>query len=211
MVQLMYAIHQEEVLVQQRLEASLRFLQRANLPRTLYARTVAHLRKVLLHRRSLTAGSAFEQLADLSPALLSEVALCQLRPLLMSPSMAAILSADGGSIDPSFIKLLVRQLVTAVFSPADFIIEEGDPGNEVAFVSHPVILQSCLAMPCHALPCHGLATPSSRELYRDSSALIDRLLHGTRVSLQVYFLASGIPSVGMCSKAVAGWPPSPMA
>ena len=71
-------------------------------------------------------------MGDLSPALLSEVTLCQLRPLLMSPSMVAILSADGGSIDPSFIKLLVRQLVTAALSPADFIVEEGDQGNEVS-------------------------------------------------------------------------------
>ena len=38
-------------------------------------------------------------------------------------------------MDPSFIKTLVRHLFAVTFSPADYIIEEGEQGNEVYFLA----------------------------------------------------------------------------
>ena len=55
----------------QRLEMSLRYLRRVELPPRLHERAAAHLRKVLLHKR-VRAGNAYELLVDLSPPLQSE-------------------------------------------------------------------------------------------------------------------------------------------
>ena len=139
LVQLIFIINQEEVDIARRLEMSLRFLRRLDLPQELHGRAVAHLRKVLLYKMSSHAHSAFEQLSDLSPALVNEIALFQMFPLIMSPAMSAILRPDGGAVDPSFLKLLVRHLVAVCFSPSDFIIEEGDQGNEVYFLASGIL------------------------------------------------------------------------
>ena len=70
---------------------------------------------------------------------MNEIALFQMFPLIMSPAMSAILRPDGGAVDPSFLKLLVRHLVAVCFSPSDFIIEEGDQGNEVYFLASGIL------------------------------------------------------------------------
>ena len=59
--------------------------------------------------------------------------------LLLSPKMLDMFSDDAGNMDPCFLKHLVLRLQLSVFSIGDTIIEEGDIGVEVYFLSHGTV------------------------------------------------------------------------
>eukprot|EP00966_Prymnesium_polylepis_P021111 485655-Prymnesium_polylepis.2 len=47
---------------------------------------------------------------------------------------------NGGTLDPNFIKHLVKKLQLSVFSPGGCVTEEGDTGEPLLSCEHPDVL-----------------------------------------------------------------------
>jgi len=113
------------------------FMKNAKLPQELQNRVKTHLEHVLLRRRM--ALDTNELLRELSGPLRAEIALRRCHMLVLNPKMVGMLGSADGRVEPNFIKLLVTRLEIALFSPGDFVAEEGDVGNEVFFMAHGTV------------------------------------------------------------------------
>eukprot|EP00966_Prymnesium_polylepis_P210418 4872490-Prymnesium_polylepis.1 len=60
----------------------------------------------------------------------------------MSPTFFTLLVDEGGSLDAHFIKLLVTKLQLAVFAPADYVVEQGECGQELFFLADGLLMVS---------------------------------------------------------------------
>jgi len=71
-------------------------------------------------------------LAELSEPLRAEVSLARCKTFLLNPKFNEII---GNSSTPQIMKRLVEKLVHTVFSPGDFVLQEGDQGTEMYFMA----------------------------------------------------------------------------
>ena len=133
MVQLLTTLNQASERSLARIAAVKVFCTNARLPVELASRVSAHLEYVLLVKK----GVAYDQalLHELSSPLRVEVALQRCRAFLTSPKFLESIGMARMVPPTQFLKRLVAKMVHVVFSPGDFVIEEGELGHEVYFLS----------------------------------------------------------------------------
>lgn len=128
-----YLSWQADTIARQKILRVAEHLRDAGIPQQLQDRVQRHLRTVLIFKR--IAINTDELLRELSGPLRAAVALHRCQSLLMSPKFVSLLVGDGTELDRSFIKNLVTRLQLCVFSPDDYVTEEGDSANQVYFLA----------------------------------------------------------------------------
>jgi len=140
LVSIVTSLNQAEEAAHQKIERVGEYLRNSHLPSELQARVREHLQTVLLDKKLVLDPDHL--LREVSFPLRAEVALHRCHPLLMSPTFVTLLVDEGGLLDAHFIKLLVTKLQLAVFAPADYVVEEGECGQEIFFLAAGLLIVS---------------------------------------------------------------------
>jgi len=117
----------------QKIELIITLMRSERVSLQLQQRVRYHLEYVLLERK--LSADTNSLLAELSPPLRSELALSRCREMVQKLPFCRAETQEEEVSSAAFIKMLVVKLTMVVFSPGDFVAEEGDVANDMMFIS----------------------------------------------------------------------------